>query len=60
MRRVERREWLLWSSAILVTLLLTLGILSFSFPMLREYAGGLRLAAPERCHSRSGRPGAAL
>jgi two-component system, cell cycle sensor histidine kinase and response regulator CckA len=39
MRRVERREWLLWSSAILVTLLLTLGILSFSFPMLREYAG---------------------
>jgi two-component system, cell cycle sensor histidine kinase and response regulator CckA len=39
MRRVQRREWLLWSSAILVTLLLTLGILSFSFPMLREYAG---------------------
>ena len=39
MRRIERREWLLWSSAILVTLLLTLGILSFSFPMLREYAG---------------------
>ena len=39
MRRVERREWLLWSSAILVTLLLTLGILSFSFPMLREYSG---------------------
>jgi len=38
MRRIERREWLLWSSAILVTLLLTLGILSFSFPMLREYA----------------------
>src|ERR1700689_3800371 len=39
MRRIERREWLLWSSAILVTLLLTLGILSFSFPMLREYSG---------------------
>ncbi len=38
MRRVERREWLLWSSAILVTLLLTLGILSFSLPMLRQYA----------------------
>ncbi len=35
MRRIERREWVLWSSAILVTLLLTLGILSFSFPMLR-------------------------
>ncbi|MGA8013314.1 MAG: PAS domain S-box protein [Candidatus Acidiferrales bacterium] len=41
MRRVERREWLLWSSAILVTLLLTLGILSFSLPMMREYAGDL-------------------
>src|SRR6202034_4324892 len=39
MRRIERREWLLWSSAILVTLLLTLAILSFSFPMLRQYAG---------------------
>lgn len=40
MRRIERREWLLWSSAILVTLLLTLGILSFSFPVLRQYATG--------------------
>src|SRR5580658_1667491 len=40
MRRIERREWVLWSSAILVTLLLTLGIMSFSFPMLRQYAGG--------------------
>jgi two-component system, cell cycle sensor histidine kinase and response regulator CckA len=40
MRRIERREWVLWSSAILVTLLLTLGIISFSFPMLRQYAGG--------------------
>ncbi len=39
MRRIERREWLLWCSAILVTLLLTLGILSFSFPMLRQYTG---------------------
>ena len=37
MRRIERREWLLWSSAILVTLLLTLGILSFTLPALREY-----------------------
>jgi two-component system, cell cycle sensor histidine kinase and response regulator CckA len=40
MRRIERREWVLWSSAILVTLLLTLGILSFSFPMLRQHAAG--------------------
>jgi PAS domain S-box-containing protein len=37
MRRVEQREWLLRSSAILVTLLLTLGVLSFSVPMLRQY-----------------------
>src|SRR5579863_5453110 len=40
MRRIERREWVLWSSAILVTLLLTLGILSFSFPMLRQRTVG--------------------
>jgi two-component system, cell cycle sensor histidine kinase and response regulator CckA len=40
MRRIERREWVLWSSAIMVTLLLTLGIISFSLPMLRQYAGG--------------------
>jgi len=37
MRRIERREWVLWSFAVVVTLLLTLGILSFSLPMLREY-----------------------
>jgi two-component system cell cycle sensor histidine kinase/response regulator CckA len=37
-RRVERREWVLWASAILVTLLLTLGIISFSVPMVRAYA----------------------
>src|ERR1700722_7763255 len=40
MRRIERREWGLWSSAIMVTLLLTLGIISFSLPMSRQYAGG--------------------
>jgi two-component system cell cycle sensor histidine kinase/response regulator CckA len=38
MRRVERREWVLWASAILVTLLLTVGIISFSVPMVRDYA----------------------
>jgi PAS domain S-box-containing protein len=32
MRHVERREWLLWAFAIFVTLLLTVGILSFSLP----------------------------
>jgi PAS domain S-box-containing protein len=32
-RRIERREWWLWASAVLVTLLLTLGIASFVLPM---------------------------
>ena len=35
LRKVERREWWLWSSAVLVTLLLTLGVVSFVFPMVR-------------------------
>ena len=33
-RKIERREWWLWTSAILVTLLLTLGIVSFLVPIL--------------------------
>ncbi|MGH9496422.1 MAG: hypothetical protein ACRD3B_15585, partial [Candidatus Sulfotelmatobacter sp.] len=36
LRKVERREWLLWSFAVLVTLLLTAGLVSFIFPMLHE------------------------
>jgi two-component system, cell cycle sensor histidine kinase and response regulator CckA len=32
MRGVERREWVLWALAILVTLLLTLAIVSFNLP----------------------------
>lgn len=32
MRHVGRRQWWLWSSAVTVTLLLTLGIASFAFP----------------------------
>jgi diguanylate cyclase (GGDEF)-like protein len=32
MRHVARRQWWLWSSAVMVTLLLTLGIASFAFP----------------------------
>jgi diguanylate cyclase (GGDEF)-like protein len=32
MRRIVQRQWWLWSSAVLVTLLLTLGIASFAFP----------------------------
>jgi two-component system, cell cycle sensor histidine kinase and response regulator CckA len=33
-RKIERREWWLWATAILVTLLLTLGILSVAIPTL--------------------------
>jgi diguanylate cyclase (GGDEF)-like protein/PAS domain S-box-containing protein len=32
MRRVESREWWLWGFAVVVTLALTLGIISFTFP----------------------------
>src|SRR5882724_7964899 len=32
MRRIERREWWLWSSAVLVTLILTVGLVSFVIP----------------------------
>ncbi|HEY6903002.1 MAG TPA: PAS domain S-box protein [Candidatus Acidoferrales bacterium] len=38
LRRIERREWVLWSFAILVTLLLCAGLASFIFPMLHEQA----------------------
>jgi len=34
MRRAERREWWLWLSAFLITLLLTVGLVSFMFPIL--------------------------
>src|SRR5882762_3648542 len=34
MRVVERRDWWLWSCAVLITLLLTLGIVSFLLPNL--------------------------
>src|ERR1039458_2487167 len=32
MRRIDSREWSLWGFAIVVTLALTLGIVSFTFP----------------------------
>ena len=32
MRRIEAREWWLWGFAIVVTMALTLGIISFTFP----------------------------
>ena len=33
-RKIERREWWLWITAIAITLLLTMGILSFALPSL--------------------------
>ncbi len=36
MRQVEGREWWLWGSAITVTLVLTVGILSLTFPGLHQ------------------------
>jgi hypothetical protein len=38
MRRVARRQLWLWSSAVFITLLLTLGIASFAFPGLLTQA----------------------
>jgi diguanylate cyclase (GGDEF)-like protein len=37
-RHIARRQWFLWSSAVMVTLLLTLGIASFAFPGLLSQA----------------------
>src|SRR5258706_2784302 len=36
MRRIERREWGLWSSAVLVTLVLTVGLVSFVIPSMHQ------------------------
>jgi len=38
MHQIQRRQWWLWSSAVLVTLLLCLGIASFAFPGLLNHA----------------------
>jgi diguanylate cyclase (GGDEF)-like protein len=38
LRHIARRQWWLWSSAVMVTLLLTLGIASFAFPGLLTQA----------------------
>ena len=35
LRRVERQEWILWGTAVTITLLLTAGIVSFLLPLLR-------------------------
>jgi two-component system cell cycle sensor histidine kinase/response regulator CckA len=39
LRRTERREWGLWFAAIVVTLLLTVGVVSFILPDLAEHKG---------------------
>jgi PAS domain S-box-containing protein len=40
MRRIEGREWWLWGFAVAVTLALTLGIISFTFPWLNRETDG--------------------
>jgi PAS domain S-box-containing protein len=40
LNKIERRQWWLWGSAITVTLLLTGGLLSFTFPLLFEKTDG--------------------
>ncbi|MEQ1472799.1 MAG: hypothetical protein ABLQ96_03200 [Candidatus Acidiferrum sp.] len=41
-RRTERREWWLWLAAIVVTLLLTVGVVSFIVPELGEHTESVR------------------
>src|SRR5260370_36576377 len=36
LRQIERREWWLWTAAVIVTLLLTLGLASFLLPALNS------------------------
>jgi PAS domain S-box-containing protein len=36
LRRIEHREWWLWATAVIITILLTAGILSFLPPILRS------------------------
>ncbi len=40
LRRVERQEWILWGTAVTISLLLTAGIVSFLLPMLRTPENG--------------------
>jgi diguanylate cyclase (GGDEF)-like protein len=48
-QNIVRRQWWLWSAAVLITILLTIGIASFAFPGLlsereQSYAASLNLA----------------
>src|SRR5580692_10291194 len=38
LKKIESRQWWMWASVIVVTLLLTAGLLSFTFPFLFEKA----------------------
>jgi diguanylate cyclase (GGDEF)-like protein len=40
MRRMDRREWWLWSYAVMITLLLLVAVASFAFPALLSNADG--------------------
>jgi PAS domain S-box-containing protein len=40
MKQIERREWWLWSFAVIITLLLTAGIASFALPLLGSETDG--------------------
>jgi two-component system, cell cycle sensor histidine kinase and response regulator CckA len=49
LKKVESRQWWLWGSAVVITLILTGGLLSFTFPFLFEkadasYEANLRLS----------------
>ncbi|MGO9088387.1 MAG: PAS domain S-box protein [Candidatus Sulfotelmatobacter sp.] len=44
MRIIEHRDWWLWVSAVLITLLLTVGIVSFGFPALHVRRSDLNSA----------------
>jgi len=41
---IERREWWLWACAVLITLVLTVGIVSFGFPALHIHRPELNLS----------------
>ena len=45
LRHIERREWWLWASALLVTLLLTLALASFLAPVAHHYLDDLDVLA---------------
>src|SRR5713226_5900589 len=47
LRQIERREWWLWAVAVLVTLLLTLGLVSFLLPSLPKVGSYVMLTVAD-------------